>query len=444
MFYIVEEEGQLQYLINSEYDECYVEIIPTGYQEHPRLTDPCLVYLRPLNYHKGVIIPIDHLEGINTPYSKALEVLESIKTVYTPDKKFTLYYLKHKNIVDVSLLYSLNEYKTLESVPDTRYVQSLVHKHSEYPKLNRIIPIALHYDKCEKNFVKAEKIINRYKSFVNDPSWHFYNNDTTGVFFCIEKNGLKLHRQEFLMAFKPNIPSRSIAGDQIYSCYNINNNTGRPSNSFNSINFLAIPKTEVRQTIVPANGLFMEIDYDGYHIRLLGELVGHTFSEESIHTQLGRYYFQKDVLTEEEYKQSKQKTFQYLYSTQLQEVLHIPYFKKVSEYAEKIWNEFVTQKQIRVPGSNKLFTTKLADLNKQKLLNYFIQNFETTRNVRILKELLRMLGSYKTKIVLNTYDAILFDMCEEEKDELVPIIQQLATTGGTYPVKVKYGKSYFF
>ena len=188
----------------------------------------------------------------------------------------------------------------------------------------------------------------------------------------------------------------------------------------------------------------MEIDYDGYHIRLLGELVGHTFSEESIHTQLGRYYFQKDVLTEEEYKQSKQKTFQYLYSTQLQEVLHIPYFKKVSEYAEKIWNEFVTQKQIRVPGSNKLFTTKLADLNKQKLLNYFIQNFETTRNVRILKELLRMLGSYKTKIVLNTYDAILFDMCEEEKDELVPIIQQLATTGGTYPVKVKYGKSYFF
>lgn len=444
MFYIVEEDTQIQYLVNSQYEECYVEIITTGYQEHPQLTDPCLVYIRPLTYHKGLIIPVNHSEGINVTYSKVLEVLESIKTVYTPDKKFLLYFVKHKNIVDVSLLYSLNEYKPLELASDSRYVQILTHKYPQHPDLNKIIPITLHYDKCEKNYTKAEKIINRYRAFLSDPSWGFYNTDMAGVFYCIERNGLKVRRQEFLTAFTPNVPSRSIRRDQVFSCYNINNITGRPSNSFNSINFLAIPKTEVRETLIPANGLFMEIDYDGYHVRLLGELVEYKFTEESIHTQLGRYYFKKDTLTEEEYKQSKQKTFQYLYSSQIQEVIHIPFFKKVSEYAEKIWNTFVTEKEIRVPGSNKLFTHKVADLTKQKLLNYFIQNFETTRNVRVLKELLRMLTKYKTKIVLNTYDAVLFDMHPEEKNELLPLIESIATTQGTYPVKVKYGKSYFF
>jgi hypothetical protein len=444
MFYIVEEESQIQYLVNSQYGECYVEIIPTGYQEHPGISDPCLVYIRPLDYHKGVIVPVNHSEGINVSYSKVLEILESIKTVYALDKKFLLYYLKHKNIVDVSLLYSLNEYKIFELASDSRYVQALVHKHSQYLGLNKIIPITLHYDKCEKNFTKAEKVINRYRTFVKDPSWEFYNNAMTGVFYCIERNGLKVRRQEFLTAFTPTIPSRSIRRDQVFSCYNINNVTGRPSNSFNSINFLAIPKTEVRETIVPMNDLFMEIDYDGYHVRLLGELVDHSFTEESIHTQLGRYYFQKDTLTEEEYKQSKQKTFQYLYSSQIQEVSHIPFFKKVSEYAEEIWEVFTTKKEVRVPGSSKVFTHKVGDLTKQKLLNYFIQNFETTRNVKVLKELLRMLNTYKTKIVLNTYDAILFDICSEERDVLIPLIEEIATTQGKYPIKIKYGKSYFF
>jgi len=150
MFYIVEEDTQIQYLVNSQYEECYVEIITTGYQEHPQLTDPCLVYIRPLTYHKGLIIPVNHSEGINVTYSKILEVLESIKTVYTPDKKFLLYFVKHKNIVDISLLYSLNEFKPLELASDSRYVQILTHKYPRHPDLNKIIPITLHYDKCEK------------------------------------------------------------------------------------------------------------------------------------------------------------------------------------------------------------------------------------------------------------------------------------------------------
>lgn len=443
MFYIVESENQLQYLVNSRYEECYVEVIPTGYESHPCVTTPCLLYVREVNHHKGFIIPINHTEGINIPYDRVLEIIGNIDTILTLDKKFLLYYIKHKNIIDVSLLYSLNEYKSLENAEDSKYAQILVHKHPQVNDLNRIIPLPLHYDKCEKNFSKAKKVIDRYRAFLKDPSWEFYNNDTTGVYYCIEKNGMHVDPQEFLDAFKPHVPARSMLGDQVYTCYNLTNTTGRPSNSFNGVNFLAIPKTEVRKAIKPGNDVFMEVDFDGYHIRLLGELTGYQLTEEPIHIQLGKLYFKKDELTQEEYEKSKQITFQNLYSDHIQDMLHIPFFKKVHQYAEEIWETYSRDKQIRVPGSNKLYTNKLNSMNKQKLLNYFLQNYETTRNVKVFKELLKYLGKYSTKVILCTYDAILFDLCEEERDEILQEVLRILTTDNKYPVKIKYGKSYF-
>jgi hypothetical protein len=230
----------------------------------------------------------------------------------------------------------------------------------------------------------------------------------------------------------------------VFSYYKLNNITGRPSNSFNGFNFLAIPKTEVRKNIVPGNDLLMEVDFDGYHIRLLGELLEYSFTEESIHVQLGRLYFNKQSLTEEEYKQSKQKTFQCLYSGRIQEVIHIDFFKKVYEYSESLWKEFTTNGKIRVPRSNKLFTQDTPDLNQQKLLSYVIQNLETFRNVTILKQVLKLLWNKKSKVILNIYDALLFDIDSEENNVLLPDLIEIITENSKYPVKIKYGKDYFF
>ena len=55
------------------------------------------------------------------------------------------------------------------------------------------------------------------------------------------------------------------------------------------------------------------------------------------------------------------------------------------------------------------------DMKPQKLFNYVLQNLETSTNVLILWEILKLLRGKKTRLVLYTYDAFLFDLDKESK-----------------------------
>ena len=76
-------------------------------------------------------------------------------------------------------------------------------------------------------------------------------------------------------------------------------------------------------------------------------------------------------------------------------------------------------------------------MNPQKLFNYLIQSYETANNVYMLEKVLDYLKDKKTKIVLYTYDAFLFDYAKEDGEIFETITQLLQ-----YPVSIKQGKSY--
>jgi hypothetical protein len=80
-------------------------------------------------------------------------------------------------------------------------------------------------------------------------------------------------------------------------------------------------------------------------------------------------------------------------------------------------------------------------MNAQKLFNYVIQSLETSRNVLILKEVLRFLQTKKTKVALYTYDAILFDFDLEDGKETLENLKQILEQGGKYPAKFKFGNN---
>ena len=80
-------------------------------------------------------------------------------------------------------------------------------------------------------------------------------------------------------------------------------------------------------------------------------------------------------------------------------------------------------------------------MNPQKLMNYIMQSLETSRNILILKEVLRYLDNKKTKVALYTYDAILFDFSKEDGKETLEDIQEILETGSKYPIKFKYSNS---
>lgn len=70
--------------------------------------------------------------------------------------------------------------------------------------------------------------------------------------------------------FEPSWKARSISKGKIYSYYNLYNITSRPTNAFNGLNFLAFNKENSSKTaFIPSNDRFIELDFDGYHPRLI-------------------------------------------------------------------------------------------------------------------------------------------------------------------------------
>jgi len=443
MFYIVEDDSQVQFLHNIRDKKCYVELITSNNNYHPKLAFLSLVYIRILDHEKGYIIPVLHDEGLNVDLNRIQTLLNSIDEVYVLDKKHFLYYFSHRNIVDVSLLYSLNEYESLETGNPTRYYSNMYHKHGTKPDLNCIIPISIHYQNCENNYDIVQRVLKRYKGFMEDPSWVFYNSLYVGVFHLMENYGIRYQYGNFEEIYKPNYLPFNTYKDQMFTSYNLNNITSRPSNAFNSINFAAIPHKEAhRRAFIARNDFLMEFDFDGYHIRLIADVVGYEFTSESVHKQLGRLYFEKEELTEEEYRQSKNITFQILYGGIPDKWRYIEFFDLVHHYIQSLWNEFNERGEIRCPISQRRYTREVGEMNSQKLFNYVIQNLETSRNVVILKKVLGFLRDKKTKAVLYTYDAILFDYSKEDGKEVLVELESLLSESNKFPVKMKYGKDY--
>ena len=91
--------------------------------------------------------------------------------------------------------------------------------------------------------------------------------------------------------------------------------------------------------------------------------------------------------------------------------------------------------------SDKPFTEELKDMNPAKLMNYMMQSLETSRNILILKEVLRYLKDKKTKVVLYTYDALLFDFHKDDGKQTLEGIQKILEEDKKYPVKFKFSKN---
>ena len=442
MFYIVESDEQLNYLCALGRNEAYVEIISGNDRYHSLLTGTVAAYVRPIGYHEGYIIPINHSEGLNVPKERVQSILNCFGTLYTFNKKTFLYHFSHGNINDINLMYSMREYESLPLPNPPQIIQWYYNRMDSKEDLNSIIPISKLFEKCERNYRSLEDVIEDSRYILDTPAWKFYNNLATGVFYLSEQSGIRVTYEQFLDKFTPTNPRFSMANNIAYTNYNLYNPTSRPTSAFNAVNFAAIPKKEeYRKCFIPQGQKFVEFDFDGYHIRLIGEVVGYEFTSESVHTQLGRLYFNTQELNEEEYKQSKQTTFQIMYGGVPDRYRHIEFFDKVAEYINKLWKEYIENGVVYAPISQKPFYSTLKDMNPQKLFNYVIQSLETSRNVLILKEVLSYLRAKKTKVTLYTYDAILFDFYLEDGKETLEDLKKILETSGKYPVKFKYGNN---
>ena len=425
MFWLIETEEQINYLINRGFKEAFVEIIPLHDKVHPALNDVSLVYYRPFSDNKGYMLCIDHSETLNVNKTLVNTLLQEVKQLWVRDKKNALYYFPIKSLLDVNLI--SNPYIP-ELTPTHTYFYN---KYPDYQKTNKLIPIVKHYEVCEHIYNKVKQ------HFTTDlPAYFdFYNNKTTIAFFGIEKNGINIDETVFNQHFKPTKDFYSVNNGRVYTSYNLSTTTRRPSNSFNGVNFAALNKDNGARGSFISSHEFVELDISAYHPHLASRLVAFDFGTTDVHQAFADLYGTS-------YKEAKELTFKQLYGGVFKEYEHLEFFQQVKKFIDNNWKEFNNSGQVIVPNSSYCFKkSELDNMNPQKLFNYILQNLETSTNVCILMEIHKLLRGKNTKLVLYTYDSFLFDY--DASENLMNDIENVFKNKGLQ-IKVKNGSSYDF
>jgi hypothetical protein len=324
--------------------------------------------------------------------------------------------------------------KPMENKGDSLLINQMYTKWTEYyHDINKVIPLSKLFEYWEEIYEKIEKYTDRKL----DPFYIDYEK----AYKKVEERGMSIDTQCFVQYFTPQNIAYSYNDGKIYTQYNLYNVTARPTNAFNGINFLALHKEDTsRRCFIPENSAFVEFDFDGYHLRLIANLIGYKFPEDvPIHTYLGRFYFDKEVLEEGEYQESKKITFQNIYGGIRSEYREIPFYKALLRYLDDMWDTYQYSGRIKLPTGKYLKVE--SDQSPLKLFNYVIQNLETDTNVKILRKLEPLFENKKSFICLVVYDSFLIDFhLDDAKALLLDIVNLIAEEG--LVVKAKYGKDY--
>ena len=420
MYWLVETEEQINYLISRQFRDAFIEVIPLSDNVHPANNDVSLVYFKPFVEPKGFMLCITHSECLGVSKTLVNELLTQTKSLWTRDKKSTLFYFQIQSLLDVSTI-----------IPP--YIQDKTQAHhilyQRYPNkkdINTIIPIVKHYETCQLIYNNVKHGFEEERP----PYFDFYNKWAPLAFLGLEKNGIKINKDEFEKHFHP------VDDEFVYTSYNYNTLTTRPSNKFGGVNYAALNKENgCRKSFIPRNDEFVEYDISAYHPTLAAKLVDYDFGEGDIHQAFAEMYGV-------EYKKAKELTFKQLYGGVFDNYKDLPFFKKTSVYIEDNWKKFNEVGYIEVPTSGyRFYKSKLDNMNPQKLFNYVLQNLETATNICILIELHKLLCGKNTKLVLYTYDSFLFDLDKSEQLEIE--IEQIFKK---YQVNIKnsYGSTYDF
>jgi hypothetical protein len=420
MFWLIENKQQLEQFSNRNLDEIFVEIIPYSPFTHPAQNSICCIYIRPINHHKGFLIPIFHTEVEEQLFEdKVFLLIKNAKKIYVKDKKEFLHYFPLKQAYDITL----HNPTYIQFTPAHEF---LYQKYPTKHDINTLVPIVKHYEYCEALFEELEYLIGQ-------PINEFYNHKATWVFYGIEQSGLFVDNIAYNQLFNQDIQT-----DLVYTQYNFKTLTTRPSNTFNGINYAALNKENgCRKAFIPRNTELVEFDISAYHPTLASRLINHdSIDFSNFYASIGQQMGISEA-------QAKEATFRQLYGGVQKEYESIEFFRKVKQYTYDKWEEFNDTGQIIVPISSYCFKKdKLENINPQKLFNYVLQNLETANNIHILWQIFKLLKGKNTKLVMYTYDAFLFDWNSNEKDILNQIKHVFNLNNLRF--KVKNGKNYDF
>ena len=386
-----------------------------------------LLYVKELG-NDGRMLTFNHMDSLSTD---SYEFLKD-EVILTPSKKHLLSVHPFKQVYDMNMLnwWMYNKPMNLDIKVDT--IDILNNRFYNLKQINTVIPIYKHLEYCNKVAEQIEQLWKN-KDKINFDDYLLYNREAILAYYSIERKGIKV--SDDVCDIFDNRVKKHISNNKLYSDYFLNTTTGRPSNSFGSVNFAAL-EPEKRKVFLPENNMFVEYDYDAYHLRIIADLVGYKFPEGSVHEYLAGWYGV-------DYDESKGITFKILYGGISDDIANkVPFFKKVRKFISLQWKLFNSQKYVQTYIYNRRIASKnLEGMNANKVFNYLIQAHETELNIKTIIELQRYLLDKKTDLVLYGYDSFLFDFSKQDGEHILYNVKKILERN-RHPVKLKQGYNY--
>lgn len=359
-------------------------------------------------------IPYDHPDAI------------SIEEDFSFDHKVITLHKKNLfsgNVIDLASILHLNGV----AIPEERdfYTPFLTQLKERFKtkNLHKSVPLSIWMLVCKALLLRCKTLYNQYKDTEDTSAFKFINEITIPTLDWIECNGIWTTDSKY-----------------VFSSYNIHTATGRPSNAFGGINFAALNKNDgTREKFISRfgeNGTLVQFDYEAFHLRLAGKLMGYELPTTSLHTYLAQQYYGTDDITEEQYNDSKARTFALMYG-QTDDTGGVEFFQKMKEYSYKLWEEY-RQNGFVLSETDRKVTVQ--DPNQSKVFNYLMQLTETEEAIFRVKDVCDFLGTHRSKVILYTYDAILLDVHNDELD-FMENVSKLLSAGG-FPIRQYRGDNY--
>lgn len=367
------------------------------------------------------VLVYNHIDGIPAN----LDLSKSTQPKWVWDKKGLLQMnLGIQNIFDISSHTFFNHNKLFQLLPKEQPFISHYLRLGIRNDLGKISPL-MKWGEYLTTFVNELELPTPTKNWVDDTM--------IPTLSVIEEYGISVDTEKFFDRYPQ--ATKHLINQQIYTQYNPYTVTSRPSNRFGGINFSALNKSDgTREVFIPKqDSIFLQMDYDAYHPRIIGKLIHYPLPDSSVHQWLADQYGVS-------YDEAKGITFQLLYGGIPEEFDDIPYYKRVREFIDRLW-EFGKERGYISTLNRNIPLNSIEGVNPQKLFNYLLQATETELNIAIIQRVLDFIKDTKIELVLYTYDSFLFNYPLETPKEDAKKLKEIVESGG-FPIKANWGTDY--
>ncbi|MFH1013612.1 MAG: hypothetical protein V1769_03780 [Thermoplasmatota archaeon] len=423
----------------------FVYIVPVEEDIHPTVNHPSILFIRNLSTKKTYWFAFEHPDSIPTvPHAWFVNdfLLKSNNHKWTLDTKAFRQMLNLPDMRDANLASHLQHNEIFDLVNYETPAHFLVRKNSGgRGKVNLAIPLMKHKEMFDEIADDVRKVISKYEP---DNGFFRFDELVIGTLGRLEQQGIFVDREMFRQKYNIDVGLDGITHSQ----YNVYTSTGRPSNRFGGVNYAALNQTDGTRKCFRSrygqDGRMVVVDYTTFHPRIICHLTKYQIPVEiDIYEYLAKLYFQKKEIDETDIKNAKQLTFRQFFGGVENDYSHIKYLSNLKLFIDTQWDFFQNNGYVLTPlFGRKITKDHIIDPNPPKVFNYILQATEGEVSIPRVKTVLEYLQDKKTKAVLYTYDAVLYDFHKDDGYETLKEIRRIMSFDGMFPMKTYIGETY--